>query len=156
MFDLAYSIIITVTFSCPEFASAHKQSAQFTKSMLRYSRFLEHHELKKHAHFDHAHSLIIEVIFSFPEFVSACTKISLFHQFLLEIEPVLEFSDQSGLTHFYYTHPNIFQSISFNFHEFESNMQKIRPFKKSCNLIGQEHFGNIPNMGIVQIHSELI
>ena len=39
IFDHAHPIIFKVTFSFPKFVSAHKKSARFIDSFLRYSRF---------------------------------------------------------------------------------------------------------------------
>ena len=113
--------------------------------------------------FDQTHPKNHWDTFCFPEFAPPCKKSVLFHQFILEIQPILESSDHTVHTHFW---PRPCKKILITFWLIWIciNMQKNRLFhwlvleiwliKKSCNLIGWEHFGpnlrnqNFPKYGI--------
>ena len=112
---------------------------------------------------DQAQPKIIKITFCFPEFAPLCKKsvpfISSFLRYSQFYSPVTRLvTPISG-----HTHPNIFWS-TFNLCKFVSTCKKSGYFncfvleiwliKKSCNLIGWEHFGpylrnqNFPRYGI--------
>ena len=89
-------------------------------------------------------------------------KISSFHHLILKIKSTLESCDRLATPISDHAHPKTVWS-TFNFYELVSNVKnqaisliilEIRLIKKSCNLIGREHFGpdlmnkNFPKYGI--------
>ena len=105
--------------------------------------------------FDHAHSKIIESTFNFPDFAPACKQsVHSIYSFLRYSQ--FPWPDWTRI--FDQAHPEMFWS-TFNQSTIHWIVLEIGFIKISCNLIGQEHFGQYPrnkispNMGFVQEHS---